>query len=450
MINLFDKFDNASRDLLFSERVAKFNIPTVIINDDGYTPDELDSPMKDYCDMVSNRKPVYFGEVKIPRFWRNVGKADHATIYDMDRIRGEIVYAQGNNTRFVREVRWFDEFGKITWVDHYSQHGQLFAKTYYDNNAPAVTKYFDPKGNAVLENDLRAGDIFMDYKGRRRHFANISAFTKHYLEEKHYKLDHVIYNTLDKSFGTSIQLPVDKGTDVLFWHEKLGDQLPGNMQMLFDGQQPTRTKNIIFQDYRDWNSKQDIIPIDNANVNCQYLGMIYPHPRGNELRPNALVFTNTDQVAQLETLVKLMPNIQFHIAAITEMSSKLLLIAEQPNVHLHPGAVSSEIKKLAAECDVYLDINYGNEILDAVRGTFEQNMLILGFRDTLHNAKFISPSNIFANSEEGAKSMACKVMRVLESPQWMKGEIDQQRKYASDVYADDYKEVFNKTFGKQG
>lgn len=446
MINLFDRFDNASRDLLFSERVAKFNIPTVIINDDGYTPDELDSPMKDYCDMVSNRKPVYFDEVKIPRFWRNVGKADHATIYDMDRVRGEIVYARGNNTRFVREVRWFDNFGKVTWVDHYSQHGQLFAKTYYDNDSPAVTKYFDPKGNEVIENDLRAGDVFMDYKGHRRHFANVSAFAKHYLEEKHYKLDHVIYNTLDKSFGTSIQLPVDQGTDVLFWHEKLGDQLPGNMQMLLDGQQPTRTKNIIFQDYRDWTSKQDIIPTNNANVNCQYLGMIYPHPRGNQLRPNVLTFTNTDQVAQLENLVKLMPNIQFHVAAITEMSSKLLTVGKYPNVHMYPGILPDKIKKLVADCDIYLDINHGNEILDAVRGAFEQNMLLLGFKDTLHNPNFVSPANVFEDSEEGAKAMAGQIMGALISPKRMKEKVDQQRQDASDVYADDYQRVFGELF----
>lgn len=441
MINLFDKFDSASRDLLFSERVAKLNIPTVVINDDGYTPDELNSPIKEYCGLVSNRKPVYFDEVKIPRFWRNEGKADHATIYDLDRVRGRIIYAAGNNSRFVREVQWFDEFGKLTWIDHYSQHGQLFAKTYYDNNAPVTTNYFDRHGNQVLSTNLRAGDVFMNVNGRRRHFPNLSAFAKFYLEEKHYRLDHVFYNTLDKSFGTSIQLPVAEGTDVLFWHEKLGDQLPGNMQMIFDSKNPLRTKHIVFQDYRDWQSKRSMIPQDGS-VKVHYLGMIYPHPRGNKLRPQALVFTNTDQVAQLETLVKLMPNIEFHVAAITEMSSKLLTIGKYDNVHMYPGILPDKIKKLVADCDIYLDINHGNEILDAVRGAFEQNMLIVGFKDTIHQPQFVSPENVFEDSTAGAKLMAGQILGALISPERMKNKIDNQRQNASDVYVEDYQKVF--------
>lgn len=446
MINLFDKYDNASRDLLFSERVAKFNIPTIVINDDGYTPDEIDSPIKDYCDLVSNRKPVYFDDIEIPRYWRNVGKADHATIYDLDRIRGQVIYAPGNNTRFVREVRWFDEFGKLTWVDHYSQHGQKFAKTYYDNDAPVTTKYFDKNGNEVLSTNLRSGDVFMDYKGRRRHFANLSAFTKYYLEEKHYKLDHVLYNTLDKSFGTSLQLTADQASDVLFWHEELGQELPGNMKMLFESKEPIRTKNIIFQDYRDWVNHQAIIPTDNPNVKCQYLGMIYPHPRGNQVRPNALIFTNSDQVAQLENLVKLLPNIQFHVAAITEMSSRLLSVGKYPNMHMYPGILPDKIKQLVADCDIYLDINHGNEILDAVRGAFEQNMLIFGFKDTIHTPKFIAQENVFDDSEEGAKAMAGQIMGALISPQRMEAKVDQQRKEASDMRIDDYQKVFGELF----
>ncbi|WP_295729306.1 accessory Sec system glycosylation chaperone GtfB [uncultured Limosilactobacillus sp.] len=445
MINLFDKFDSPSRDLLFSERVAKLQIPTVVINDDGYTPDEIDSPMKEYCGLVSNRKPVYFDEVKIPRFWRNEGKADHATIYDLDRIRGRILYAAGNNTRFVRDVQWFDEFGKITWVDHYSQHGQLFSKTYYDNGQPVTTNYYDRHGNEVLSNNLRAGDVFMDVNGRRRHFPNMSAFTKFYLEEKHYKLDHILYNTLDKSFGTSFQLPATEGTDVLFWHEKLGDDLPGNMKMMFDSKDPLRTKNIVFQDYRDWTSKQAIIPQDSS-INVRYLGMIYPHPRGNKLRPNALVFTNTDQVEQLENLVKLMPNIQFHVAAITEMSSKLLTIGKYPNAHMYPGILPDKIKELVADCDIYLDINHGNEILDAVRGAFEQNMLILGFKDTIHEPKFVAQENIFDSNPEGAQAMAGQIKGSLVSPDLMKQKIDQQRQEASDVYAEDYQKAFEELF----
>lgn len=445
MINLFDKYDNESRDLLFSERLAKLKIPTVVISDDGYTPDDIDSPMKEYCGLVSNRKPVYFDEVKIPRFWRIEGKADHATIYDLDRVRGEISFSSGDNSRFVRDVKWLDENGQTTWVDHYSQHGQLFSKTYFDNNQPVMITYFDQHGNQVLSQNLRAGDVFMDVNGRRRHFTNVAAFTKYYLEQKHYNLDHVLYNTLDKSFATSLLLPKEGGTDVLFWHEKLGNELPGNMKMMFENVDSLRTKNVVFQDYQDWQSKKQLIP-QNSALKVRYLGMIYPHPRGNKLRPNALIFTNSDQIAQLENLVKLLPNIQFHVAAITEMSSKLLTIGKYENVHTYPCVLPDQIKQLVADCDIYLDINHGGEILDAVRGAFEQNMLILGFKDTLHEPKFIAPENIFEDSLNGAKEMAGQVMGALISPERMKMKVDRQRKEASDVYPDDYQTAFGELF----
>ena len=52
--------------------------------------------------------------------------------------------------------------------------------------------------------------------------------------------------------------------------------------------------------------------------------------------------------------------------------------------------------------DIYLDINYSNELLQAVRQAFEHNLLILGFNQTVHNRLYIAPDHLFESSEVSA------------------------------------------------
>lgn len=438
MINLFDNFDSASRDLLISQKIAKMNIPTVVINDDGFLPESVDSPMQYFCGLNSNHRPLYFDQVPLPHYWRIQGDANQAAIYDLKTKRANIVYVANDNQRIVKEVQWLDENGQISWSDHYDQHATRFAKTVYVNNRPMIKNYYDQNGHKIIQENLVHQDVFLNYGGAQRHFANIAEFTRYYLELKQYNLDHILYNTLNQSLAVSLLLPADSGEDMLFWHEKLGDELPGNMQFLLDNE--TRTTQIVFQDPDDWKNKQDLIPKD-SNIKFTYLGMIYIHPRGNNLHPQALTLTNSDQIENLETLVKLLPNVTFNIGAITEMSSKLMAFGEYKNVNLYPTITRTTLLQLLKDCDIYFDINKQNEILNAVRGAFEQNMVILGFADTLHEPKFTNPANIFENSEQGVQEMAKTVLSCLVKPNLMGKLIDGQREHAGDVWPKDYEKV---------
>ena len=438
MINLFDNYDDASRDFLISQRIAKINIPTVVINDDGFLPDYVDSPLKYFCQLQSNHRPLYFDQVKVPKYWRITGDANGGAVFDLKAKRANIVYASHDNQRLVKEVQWLDENGQISWADHYNNHAVRYGKTYFANGRPAWTNYYNQDGQCVIRQNLIHGDVFLNFAGHQQHFSNVAALTLHYLRLKKFNLDHIFYNTLDKSLAVSLMLPADSGEDICFWHEKLGDQLPGNMQFLLDND--TRTKHIVFQDHEDWNNKQDLIPKD-SKIDFQYLGMIYIHPRGNSLRPQALILTNSDQIANLTSLVKLLPKITFNIAAITEMSPKLLAFGDYDNVNLYPTVTRARLTELLKQCDLYFDINHQNEILDAVRGAFEQNMLIVGFKDTLHEPRFINPVNVFEDSDDGVQVMAQKVLSALVKPELMKDLIDGQRIHASDVWPKDYQRV---------
>ena len=90
-----------------------------------------------------------------------------------------------------------------------------------------------------------------------------------------------------------------------------------------------------------------------------------------------------------------MPNMKFHICALTEMSQKLMNYDQYENVRLYPGCKASEVLTLFDTCDYYLDINYENEICDAIKEAFLHNLLILGFKETLHTQKYILSSLVF-------------------------------------------------------
>ena len=116
----------------------------------------------------------------------------------------------------------------------------------------------------------------------------------------------------------------------------------------------------------------------------------------------------------------------FHIAAITEMSSRLMSLSQYQNVTLYPGAKTKKIEELFDTCDYYLDINHEGEILSAVKQAFLHNQLILGFRQTLHNRAYIAPEHVFDNQE----AMIAFLNKVMGQDERINGQIDLQQKAA--------------------
>ena len=439
MINLFENFNADSADLLRSELYAKINIPSVAIHDNGFLPEEIDSPIKFYCGFRKEGHPLYFDKVPLPKYWRIEATGQNANVYDLNHKRAEIIYNSTDNTREVTEVRWLDDNGAISWIEHYNNVGQLFAKTFYNQGKATLRKYFNQSGKEVIVQNLEVGDIFLNYRWCHKHFANIAEFVVFYLKERKYNLDHIFYNTLNESL--SVSLGVDTaGGNIMLWHEPTGNALPGNMDFLMKTK--TRTKYIFFQNYREWQKSKSLIPEDTGNVKFDFFGMVYPHPRSNQLRRKALIMTNSDQIEHLKEVVESMPDIEFNIAAVTTMSDKLLAFKKYANVKVYPNVSRKRTVELFKECDVYFDINHQNEILNSVRIAFEQNMLIVGFNNTLHQPKYISEKAVFVpDNVQGMKEL---VETSLNDRIIMKDNIDYQRKMAGDISIDEFKKTFEK------
>lgn len=91
MINLFENLDVESTDFLRSQLFANIKIPSVVINDDGFLPIEVDSPFKFYCGFGVENTPLYFNRLKVPKFHRIVATASKVKF--MIYIKKELIFS---------------------------------------------------------------------------------------------------------------------------------------------------------------------------------------------------------------------------------------------------------------------------------------------------------------------------------------------------------------------
>ena len=395
MIQLFDVYNQESQDLHYSLTAAGLSDLTVVIEPDGFLPDGVVSPFTYYLGYDSG-KPSYFNQVPVPDFWEIAGNNQFGTINDLNQERAVIHFADSLQARLVKKVEWKTLAGRIFQVDHYNRFGACFAKTTFDASGQAImTSYRDvDQKEVILENHV-TGDILLTLEGQGlRHFSGRVAFIIDFLQGLEVNLDHILFNSLSTSFLTSFHFPDKSGQDILVWQESLQDHIPGNMQLILENDQ-LRVKTIIISDYATYERALQLTD-EKFHHKFSHLGYHYHFKRDNFVRPDALIVTNSDQLEQVEKLVESLPRVTFRIAAVTEMSSKLLDMLRYPNVVLYQNASPQKIQNLYQLSDIYLDINYGNELLQAVRQAFEHNQLILAFEETAHNRRYTAPNHIFA------------------------------------------------------
>ncbi|CJH21735.1 GtfB [Streptococcus pneumoniae] len=92
-----------------------------------------------------------------------------------------------------------------------------------------------------------------------------------------------------------------------------------------------------------------------------------------------------------------------------------------------------------------MDINYSNELLQAVRQAFEHNLLILGFNQTVHNRLYIAPDHLFESSEVAALVETIKL--ALSDVDQMRQALGRQGQHANYVDLVRYQETMQTVLG---
>ena len=196
---------------------------------------------------------------------------------------------------------------------------------------------------------------------------------------------------------------------------------------------------VVVQSRADYERLKQLLP---ANPAVKYLGYVYPFQRLNQQRKTILILTNSDQVVGLEELANQLPDFSFAVAAVTEMSSHLMELDRLANVHLYPTVSIEKARQLLAEADIYLDINRGKEILDAVRGAFENNLLILGWQSTLHAARYVAADHCFIEGQIG--EMVGMLRAVYSQPNALENALQEQWRAADRELPQAYRDYFRR------
>ncbi|AND78871.1 accessory Sec system glycosylation chaperone GtfB [Streptococcus pantholopis] len=398
MINLFDSYNQNSWDLHYSLLVSGYKQPSIALNDDGFLPYDVTSPYLFFTDFAAvSGRPLYFNELRLPPYWEIRTDRNQAGIWDLGRQRGRIRFFQTDSQRVIKEVDWLDDRKERRLTDCYNRVGFRFSQISYNTSGqPVLRSYFDRNNQEVLLENYITGNLILNYQQQVFIFKNKLEFWLFYLEAAQFNLDRIFYNSLGHPFLLAQSLQ-HSGEDVLFWQENSVTALSDNMKKLFH--QNSRSTKIAVQHSAVYQKLQQSLTETEASL-TDYLGFLYPFKRENQGRSQVLIVTYSDQLQDLTALVTNLPEVSFHIAAPTEMSSKLLAYKKYANVRLYPRVDQSRLSQLYQACDFYLDINHGREVPAALRRAFENKMIIFAFSQTAHNHRYIAPNHRFQTAEE--------------------------------------------------
>ncbi|MCS4487337.1 accessory Sec system glycosylation chaperone GtfB [Staphylococcus americanisciuri] len=402
-MQLFEHFDTKAQTLYDTLRLAGYENEIIVIEDDGFLPEHFVTPYRYFANyqVPEDACPLYFNQVDIPRYWEIIGSNDEAKVNDMGQVRANIFYHHESKPRIVSHVEWLDSQGRLQYVDHYTQHGVYFAQTVYNLAGEKILRrYLDQQGREVIYENFVAQSIIVNWQGKAHHFNDKVQYVQFFLQALNKNMERFVINSLGLPFLVLYHL--DKpGSDLIFWQEQSGGHVPGNMSLILQGDH-LRNYHVIVPDKEEYEClKQQL----GANEQQRLLpaGYLYDYARQNTYTANIVTMTNSDQIHHLEAIVKACPKATFHIGAVTEMSDKLTAFDDYPNVKLFPTIERATVNKLYQSCDIYLDINEGGEIINAVQTAFDHDLLILGYRDTAHNAAVTAPENLFEKGENAAQ-----------------------------------------------
>lgn len=430
IVLLMDTYSEESKKLHQSFLLSGCECCAAVIEDSGFLPEGVMSVYGYFLGEFQKepslpQKPVYFNRIQVPKYWEISGNNTSGCVHELTKERAKIFYAEPKHKRFVRVVDWYDDRGVVRFSEHYNQYGALYARTIYDANGHRVNKaFFSPKGEEIIVENYITGDIVLNEKTGTRIFHTKTEFVLYFIRVTGNEGKRLYFNSLSTPFFVSQRLKAGEKKDILFWQEPVRDEIPGNMKIILEGH-AARTESIFVQSRQAY---ERLLALGAPKDRISLMGFCYPFARENKNRAQALICTNSDRLEQCRRLIQSLPQMQFHIAALTEMSSKLLSLGEYRNVKLYPGIKNTILEELFQECDYYLDINYGGEISSSVYRAFLQNQMIFAFKETLHYEEYVAKEYVYPAS--GAEDMISELRNTLEKKEAAEEHLTKQRQMA--------------------
>lgn len=446
MINLFENYNRKAKLLEESLNKSGYKNITVVLNDNGYLPSHVVSPIGFFIgSQNSNRnfetKARFFNELSIPYYWEIRGNNVQAEIFEGYKRKGIISYnKEFCKHRIIENVQWLNEDGEVRSIDLYNQYGNFFARKTYSDGGHVLTSYFDQDKKEIILINTVTQTIQLYYQKKEYIFKSYSDFVLFYFEAAGIDTKSIYYNSLSYPFFIVLRLEERYPQKIfyhrLFWQED-SQEIPGNMKVILNSSSST-TREIIVQNKAEYTRLVDQKNFDSA-IKMEYLGFIYDIKENLNFKPTIFILTNSDQIVHIDLLIDKLCDYHFVIAAKTEMSQRLMKLDRHKNVKLYPLITEKEINELIFQSSIYLDINRGEQVDDILWNAFLNNLLIFSFDETLHDSSVVSTENCF--KVESVSYLLDKLIYINRHNEVFFELIRAQKNWANQASIDDYMKV---------
>ena len=448
-ILLFDNYSEDSQRLHDSFRSAGLECSVIVLEDNDFLPKEVMSIYDLFLGYFEEKegclgKPRFFNEIKVPDQWSihfGTEKKDYGRVTFQHEEKGRIYYWDSSVKKWlVKAVDWFDRKGNVRFRDHYNRYGFNCARTYYGEQGKELGKsWFSIGGQEAIVQNVVTQEWIVNDGELVRFFRTKTDMMLYFCIRAGIDRKQVFYNSLAASCQISCRLPALVKQDVLFWQDDISGEIPWNMQLILNKQTSRTCDKIIVQNKGAYNRLLE------KGVNpgkIQLLGYIYGFKKKNTYQLQALICTHTERIEHCEELIKIFPQIHFHIAAITQMSSKLMALGTYENVSLYEGVKKDTLESLFQLCDYYFDINCWIEILSAVYTAFLYDQLIFAFEETVHNRRYVADEHIYPVKD--FDRMVWDIRSTIGSKEQMDRHLEMQHRDAVAEEKEAYIRIMNK------
>lgn len=381
MINLFQTYNKDAWDIHYTQLRQGKDYPTIVIEDDGFLPSDVTSIYHFLGYNTCDYNPLHLNDLTLPLAYEVEREGADFFIMSNDMIVGRVILQGEPIERIVKEVWWLDSKGYPYKKDYYNQYGYCFkTETYVKDLGLVSTSYYSVSGEVLLDENHLVGSILYN---NQLYLNKLSLYNK-CLAELGYSKEPITFNHL----GTPLEIilsSLESGHELIFQEEVFVNSIPDNLEYVIH------------------NSDKISISVTNRSTysilenmcKVQFMMLLVPSKSDLGSFKDVLITTQTDQLTSIEDFVEQLPELEFHIAAPTQMSSKLFDLNKYSNVHLYPNISNNNLDDLFNQCGVFLDIAMSPTVFDANRRALENSLLRVGLIG-VSTGKYISDANLFS------------------------------------------------------
>lgn len=381
MINLFQRYDQDAWDIHYTQLRQGKDYPTIVIEDDGFLPSDVTSIYHFLEYTTCEYNPLHLNNLTLPLAYEVEREGADFFIMSNDMIVGRVILQGEPIERIVKEVWWLSPAGCPYKKDYYNQYGYCFkTETYVKDLGLVSTSYYSVSGEVLLDENHLVGSILYN---NQLYLNKLSLYNK-CLAELGYSKEPITFNHL----GTPLELvlsSLEAGHELIFQEEVSVNSIPENLQYVIHNSDKI---SISVTNRYTYSILENMCKV-------QFMMLLVPSKSDLGLFKDVLITTQTDQLTSIEDFVQQLPNLEFHIAAPTQMSSKLLDLNSYSNVHLYPNISSENLDELFTKCGLFLDIAMSPTVFDANRRALENSLLRVGLIG-VSTGKYISDANLFS------------------------------------------------------